>query len=55
MIRPEKEAFQAAKEIVIAKMSNSTLSISEKTGQTVGDYFQEIYKKVLEIAKDIKE
>lgn len=55
MNRPEATAFEAAKEIVIAKMSNTHLGISREAGKMVGEYFQEIYKKVLEVTKDIKE
>lgn len=55
MNRPETRAFEVTTEIVVSKMSNSNLSVSKDNGILVGEYFQEIYKKVLEVAKDINE
>lgn len=54
MAKPERIAFDATKEIVIAKMTNSTLSPCEGTGIQVGKFFQEIYNKLLEIANGIE-
>lgn len=54
MIKPERIAFDATKEIVIAKMTNTTLAPCKNGGKDVGDFFQEIYDKLLEIAKKIE-
>ncbi len=55
MVKPEKLAFDATKEIVIAKMTNTTLPPCEDSGSNVGDFFKEIYNKILEIAKTIED
>lgn len=54
MNRPETAAFEATKEIVTATVSNSTLSPIKANGEKVGEYFQAIYNKILEITKDIQ-
>lgn len=48
---PERLAFNTAKEIVVAKMSNAEHSIDRTTGGLVGEYFEALYNKLLEIAK----
>lgn len=51
----EKVAFDATKEIVVAAMPTLTRHMYDEIGIETGEFFQEIYKKVLEVAKDIKE
>ena len=48
---PERLAFNTAKEIVVARMSNAEHSIDGTTGELVGEYFEALYNKLLEIAK----
>lgn len=45
----ERLAFNATKEIVVARMSNAKHDINEASGKNVGDYFQAIYDKIREI------
>lgn len=54
LAKPERTAFEAAKEIVIAKMTNTTIPPCEDSGKNVGEFFQEIYDKLLEIAKSVE-
>ncbi len=51
MDRMEKYALDAAREITIARVSNTTLTISGQTGEQVGDFLEAIYKKILKIQK----
>lgn len=48
---PDRIAFETAKEIVVARMANAEHRIDEATGELVGEYFEAIYNKLLEIAK----
>lgn len=48
---PELLAFKTAKEIVVAKMANTDRCTDGATGELVGEYFEAIYNKLLEIAK----
>ena len=43
----EKYAFDAAKEIVIAKMTSSATSADKAGGKNVADFFEEIYSRLL--------
>ena len=49
--RSERYAIDAAKEIVIAKMSNSSLVANKENGENVAEFFESIYKKIVELAK----
>ncbi len=51
MNRPYEEAFKTTNELVKARLSNTNSGINHATGQNVADYYQEIFDKVLEIAK----
>lgn len=51
MTRSERYAIDAAKEIVIAKMSNSSLVANKENGENVAEFFESIYKKMVELAK----
>lgn len=51
----EKWALDAAKEIVIAKVANSSALEHEASGKATGEYFEQIYKKLLDVANSIPE
>lgn len=53
MTRASKYALDAAKEITVARMSNTNISANKAGGESVADFFEAIYTKVLEIAKDV--
>ena len=46
---PEKLAFESAKELVEAKLSNSQHCIDGSTGEQVPHYFEAIYNRLLKI------
>lgn len=46
----KKYAFDAAKEIVIAKMTSSTTSADKNGGKNVADFFEEIYTRLLALS-----
>lgn len=48
----EKYAFDAAKEIVIAKMTSSTTSADKAGGKNVADFFEEIYNRLLALSNN---
>lgn len=52
MDRSDRYALDAAKEMTIAKLSNANITINSESGKHVADFFEEIYKKVSEIAKE---
>ncbi len=43
------EALNIATKICVAKASNTTLAVDGKNGEAMGDFFEAIYKKVLDI------
>jgi len=45
-------AFEATKEMVIARMQNTNLPVNKDGGENVADFFETIYNKVSEIAKN---
>ena len=47
----EKFALDVTRDIVVAKTQNSTMSVNKPGGISAGEFFEEIYKKVLERAK----
>ena len=47
----KRYALDIAKEIVVAKMSNSTIHPNKENGVQVADFFEEIYKRVLDLSK----
>lgn len=47
----EIRAFEAAKEIVIARMTNSATHSNAEGGERVGEFFKAIYLKLLEITQ----
>ncbi|MDY2652444.1 MULTISPECIES: hypothetical protein [Eisenbergiella] len=52
MTSTEQFAFQVAKEITIAKLSSSSPAhTNTETGESIGDMFNAIYKKILATVK----
>lgn len=47
----KRYALDIAKEIIVAKMSNSTIHPNKENGVQVADFFEEIYKRVLALSK----
>lgn len=45
-------AANAAKEIVIAKMANSNISINAETGKNISKFYEEIYKGIAETLRN---
>lgn len=41
-------AFNAAKEIVIAKMATTSSTTNKDSGQATGEYFEALYQKLLD-------
>lgn len=50
---PRETALQITKEIVVAKMQNSSVIANKIGGENVAEFFEEIYNKVSAIATDI--
>ena len=48
----DKYVADMAKEIVVAKMSNTTLSVNEESGKHVADYYREIYNGIYATLRD---
>lgn len=55
MLHPEIKALEITKEIVTASMTNYTVPASKVNGEKVGEFFQEIYNKILEVTKNISD
>ena len=49
MNRYEREAFNVAKDILVAKVSNTNIRADGDGGQAIGDCFEAIYTKLLQI------
>ncbi len=43
------DIIEMAKEITIAKLSNSSLTINKTGGENVAEFMNEIYKKLVEL------
>ena len=54
MIKPDVKALEITTQIVEAKISNSSLTISKANGTAVADFFEEIYRGVLKITTEIE-
>lgn len=52
MILANQMAFDATKELVQARLSGSTMQIDGSGGEKVAAYFEAIYTKLAEIAKN---
>lgn len=55
MRHTEKYAIDAAKEITVALLQNTQVHTNREGGENVGDFFQAVYAKVLEIAKNVSD
>lgn len=49
MNRNERLAFEAAKDIVVARMATISVPVNKEDGKATGEFFEEVYKKLLEI------
>lgn len=47
-------ALDAAKEITVARMENSTIATSKDGGKSVAAFYEEIFRKVLSLANEEK-
>lgn len=52
MHRPNNFALTAAKEIVVAKMSNTSIVPCKKSGKEVAEFFEEIYNMIAKLATE---
>ena len=52
MQKAQKYAIDAAKEITITLLQNTQSYSTGDGGESVGNFFQAVYRKVLEIAKE---
>lgn len=53
MNRPEEKALEIATQIGVSKVANTNLGVSAEGGQRLGEFFEAIYNKVVEITKSI--
>ena len=53
MNRASKYALDAAKEITVSRMSDTNIVVCKEGGEAVADFFEAIYNKILEVAKDV--
>ncbi len=53
MDNAEKYALDAAKEITISRMSNANIRVDKSGGADVAAFYEEIFKKIRELAKSI--
>lgn len=51
MSRERSFALEAAKEITIAHVGNSNVVPCQVSGEQVAEYYEEVFKKILELAK----
>ena len=51
--RPEEKALEIATQICVSKVANTNLGVSAEGGQRLGEFFEGIYNKVVEITKSI--
>ena len=47
-----KDIIQMTKEITVAKLSNSTLTINKAAGENVAEFMHSIYTKLVELNKN---
>ena len=50
--REERYALDAAKEITIARMSSADCRVTKEGGEGVADFFEAVYRKILQLAKE---
>ena len=51
--RPEEKALEIATQICVSKVANTNLGVSAEGDQRLGEFFEAIYNKVVEITKSI--
>lgn len=49
------KAFEFAKEIVVAKMSNATLTVNQTSGEHVANFFEAIFNKLVDLEETARE
>lgn len=52
MDRAKTYALEAAKDITVSRVSNTNLGINKDGGEQVAAFYEAIFKKVYELAKD---
>ena len=52
MDRAKTYALEAAKDITVSRVSNTTTGVNELGGKNVADFYEVIFKKIYELAKD---
>lgn len=45
-------AITAAKEIVVAKMTSSTVKADKESGKDAADFFEEVYSRILSLSSN---
>lgn len=45
-------ALDAAKEITIARMTNVSIAANKVGGENVAEFYETVYRKILELAKE---
>lgn len=50
-----KYALDAAKEITIAKVSNSNVTATKDGGKNVSEFYQEVFDKILDLSRERKD
>lgn len=53
--RLKRVALDYTKELMVAKMSNSTITMEEKNGKNVALFMREIYNEFVELLEDTYE
>lgn len=53
MEHAKKFAMDATKEITVAIMQEGNIRIDKLGGESVGDFFQAVYTKIEEVAKEV--
>lgn len=51
----KKYAFDCTKDLMVAKMSNSTITMNEETGKNTASFMREIYNEFIELLEDVYE
>ena len=55
MDRAGKYALDAAKEITIARMSNTEIRVTKEGGANVAAFYEEIFNKIRELSQKIED
>ena len=49
----KRAALDYTKELMVAKMSNSTITMEEETGKNVALFMREVYNEFVELFEDV--